>query len=366
MEKIAVQGAGLVKSFDNLTVVNQVNINVEAGKLVTFLGPSGCGKTTLLRMIAGLLEPDEGEITISGQLVFSSSKRINIPSAKRNIGMVFQSYAIWPHYDVFGNVAYPLRIRKFSQSEIREKVLKALSLVKIDHLARRYPGELSGGQQQRVALARAVVYSPQLLLLDEPLANLDAQVRESVRFEIKELQKLTKVSTIYVTHDQNEAMVLSDKVVILENGMLIQEGTPFEIYSHPKSKFVAGFIGMSNFIDAKVSRTEEDYMIVETDEGIEIRCLSKSSCNRLSPGNRVLLCIRPEDFEIHNSRPKEGVNVFKGRIQRLDFLGNIVNYWVGVEGWDLRVQAHPSFERDRRGDTIFLRISEENIKYVNE
>lgn len=359
--KIAVKAVGLVKSFGDLTAVNHVNINVEEGNLVTFLGPSGCGKTTLLRMIAGLLNPDEGEITIDDQVVFSRPQGINMPSEERDIGMVFQSYAIWPHYTVFENIAYPLKIRKFSKSEIKEKVTNVLSMVRMEGMADRYPGELSGGQQQRVALVRAVVYSPRLLLLDEPLANLDAVVRENVRFEIKELQRQTKVTSIYVTHDQAEAMVLSDKVIVINDGELIQEGVPFEIYSNPQSEFVASFIGMSNFIDGECSRVEQNRMIVKTSEGNEIRCVPS---DRMAPGNRVLLCIRPEDFELHANPPKEDVNVLEARIKKSAFLGNIVNYWVEVGGRTLRVQAHPSFDRERQGDTIFLRISEEQIKVI--
>lgn len=360
---LAVRGVGLVKSFGDLIAVDHININVERGELVAFLGPSGCGKTTLLRMIAGLLEPDEGEVTIDDQVVFSRSKGINIPAEKRDIGMVFQSYAVWPHYMVFQNIAYPLKIRKFSKSEIRKKVANVLSLVKMEHLDNRYPGELSGGQQQRVALARALVYSPRLLLLDEPLANLDALVRESVRFEIKELQRQTQVTTIYVTHDQSEAMVLSDKVFVMENGVLIQEGTPSEIYCNPKSKFVASFVGTSNFIYGEVSRIEEDRLIVKTDEGNEIRC-PPINRDRMAPGKRLVLCVRPEDFEVHANRPKEDVNVLKARILKSAFLGNIINYWVEVKGLTLRVQAHPSFERERQGDTIFLRIREKDIKVL--
>jgi iron(III) transport system ATP-binding protein len=278
--------------------------------------------------------------------------------------MVFQSYAIWPHYTVFENVAYPLKIRKFSKSDIKEKVEKVLSLVAMDHLSNRYPGELSGGQQQRVALARAVVYSPRLLLLDEPLANLDARVRESVRFEIKELQRHTKVTAIYVTHDQSEAMVLSDRILVIENGVLIQEGTASEIYCNPKSQFVASFIGTSNFITGEVTRIEENHMIVKTDDGYEIN-FSLSNRDKLEQGIRLLLCIRPEDFELHINRPKEEFNVFEAKIQKSAFLGNIVDYWVEMNGQNLRVQANPYFDRARQKDIIYLKIREEQIKILN-
>ena len=364
--KIGVKTTDLVKSFGQLTVVDHFSLNVEEGQLVTLLGPSGCGKTTILRMIAGLLDPDEGEITIGGQEVFSRFHGVNVPAEKRDIGMVFQSYAIWPHYKVFENIAFPLKIRRaFSKAEIQEKVDNVLSLVKMQHLADRYPGELSGGQQQRVALARALVYSPWLLLLDEPLANLDAQVRESVRFEIKELQKKTKVTTIYVTHDQAEAMVLSDNVVVIENGILVQQGPPTEIYCSPKSKFVAGFIGMSNFISGEISKVEEGCPIVRIHGGKEVRC-GELAATGLDLGEPVLLCIRPEDFELHLELPEEDGDVWKAKVKNVAFLGNIVMYWVEVAGNTLRVQGHPYFEIDRQGDDIFLSIRHDQIKLIKE
>lgn len=363
--KIMVSSVDLVKTFGDFTAVNHVSINVEEGKLVTFLGPSGSGKTTIMRMIAGLMEPDEGEITISDRVVFSRSQGINVLAEKRGIGMVFQSYAIWPHLTVFDNIAYPLKIRKFSKSEIKQKVAEVLSLVKMGDLSSRYPGELSGGQQQRVALARALVYSPRLLLLDEPLANLDAKVREIVRFELKEVQRRTKVTTIYVTHDQSEAMVLSDKVIVMENGMVVQEGTPFEIYHKPQSKFVADFIGVSNCIPGVVSRIiDEGSRIVETEEGGEIVCCGPNSHLVSTLGTRVLLCMRPEDFKLHTEHPEKEVNVLEGKVQRSAFLGNIVIYWVKVGDLSLKVQADPYFEVKRQEDKIFLSIKGDRINVI--
>ncbi|MEW6409852.1 MAG: ABC transporter ATP-binding protein [Nitrospirota bacterium] len=361
--KIMVSAVDLVKSFGDFTAVNHISIDVEDGKLVTFLGPSGSGKTTTMRMIAGLLEPDQGEVIINEKTVFSRSQGINEPAEKRDIGMVFQSYAIWPHLTVYNNIAYPLRIRKFSKSKITEKVDEILSLVHMEGLADRYPGELSGGQQQRVALARALVYSPRLLLLDEPLANLDAKVREIVRFELKEIQRRTGVTTIYVTHDQSEAMVLSDKVIVMESGAVVQEGTPFEIYHKPQSKFVADFIGVSNFIPGVISRIDEGCRIVETEEGEEVVCSGLNS-HLVGLGSRVLLCIRPEDFELYTERPGKVVNILEGKIQRSAFLGNVINYWVKVGDLTLRVQANPYFEVERKKDRIFLSLREDRIKMI--
>lgn len=361
--EIMVRAVDLVKTFGDFTAVNHMTINVEAGKLVTFLGPSGSGKTTMMRMIAGLLEPDKGEITIDKRIVYSRQQGINVPAEKRDIGMVFQSYAIWPHLTVFNNVAYPLKIRKFSKEKIKEKVEEALSLVKMEHLSDRYPGELSGGQQQRVALSRALVYSPHLLLLDEPLANLDAKVRETVRFELKEVQRRTKATTIYVTHDQAEAMVLSDRVIVMENGMVVQEGTPLEIYHKPQSKFVADFIGTSNFIPGVVDRIDESYWIVRIEEGEEISC-SGFNYHSITPGSPVLLCIRPEDFELHVERPEKRANVFESKIQRSAFLGNVIIYWVKIGDMTLRVQANPYFEVERKKDKVFLSLREDRIKVI--
>ncbi len=362
-KKMAVKAVGLAKSFGEFAAVKNLDVTIEKGEFFTLLGPSGCGKTTTLFMIAGLYDPDRGEITINDRIVFSRSQGINVPAEKRGIGMVFQSYAIWPHYTVFENIAYPLKIRKFPKSEIRDKVAAVLSLVKMDNLGDRYPGELSGGQQQRVALARALVYSPSLLLLDEPLANLDYKVREVVRFELKELQRRTKVTTIYVTHDQTEAMVLSDRIAVLEKGELAQEGTPSEIYLKPKSKFVADFIGLSNFIPGVVNRVEEDYQIVKMEKGGEIR-FSGINYHRLTPGKKVLLCLRPEDFELHTERPETGLNVWEAKIRESAFLGNIVTYWVEMAGQVLRVQSHPYFDVERKGDKIFLSIREKQIKII--
>jgi iron(III) transport system ATP-binding protein len=361
-----VKAVDLVKNYGKLTVVNHFDLSIEKGQLITLLGPSGCGKTTILRMIAGLIDPDNGDIIIEGQTVFSRSKNVNIPAEKRDIGMVFQSYAIWPHYTVFDNIAFPLKIRhKFNKTQIKEKVDNVLSLVKMEHLANRYPGELSGGQQQRVSLARALVYSPRLLLLDEPLANLDAQVRESVRFEIKELQRQTKVTTIYVTHDQAEAMVLSDNVMVMENGVLVQNGPPSEIYCNPKSKFVAGFIGMSNFIPGNVCRLEAGCPIVKLDIGEEVRC-AKAPFGELKEGKPVLLCVRPEDFELHSQKPKTDGNIWKVKVKNTEFLGNIVLYWVEMGKNTLKVQGHPYFEMERNSEDIYLSVRHNQIKLIDE
>src|SRR5437867_1917113 len=233
-----------------------VSFEVPRGKLFTLLGPSGCGKTTTLRSIAGLEKPISGEIAIDGRVVYSSSKGIFVAPNKRNFGMVFQSYAIWPHMNVFQNVAFPLEVRRLSRKEIRERVERVLTAVQLDHLVNREATKLSGGQQQRLALARALVMEPQLLLLDEPLSNLDAKLRDAMRTELKRLQRELSLTTVYVTHDQSEALALSHEIAVMNEGRIIQVGTPRQIYEQPHDKFVADFVGTTNFIGGTVTSVE--------------------------------------------------------------------------------------------------------------
>ena len=236
----------ITKKFGDSVVLNDFSDEFRDGEFVTLLGPSGCGKTTMLRMIAGFEKPTSGEIRIDGRTV--SSADTFVPPEKRELGMVFQSYAVWPHMNVFNNVAYPLKIRKLPKAEIKEKVDKVLESVHLSQYSKRMPSELSGGQQQRVALARALVAEPKVLLLDEPLSNLDAKLRERMRFEIKEIQERLHINVIYVTHDQGEAMTMSDRVFVINSGVLQQVGTPVEIYRSPKNQFVADFVGKVNFL----------------------------------------------------------------------------------------------------------------------
>src|ERR671920_13695 len=231
-----------------------VTFDVPEGELFTLLGPSGCGKTTTLRSVAGLERPTSGEIQVGGRIVYSSQKGIFVPPNKRDFGMVFQSYAIWPHMNVFQNAAFPLQVRssKLSSKDIQDKVKRVLSAVGLDHLADREATKLSGGQQQRLALARALVMQPKLLLLDEPLSNLDAKLRVRLRFELKRIQRDLGLTTIYVTHDQGEALALSHEIAVMNEGRVVQIGPPRAIYERPKTKFVADFIGTTNFIDGQV------------------------------------------------------------------------------------------------------------------
>ena len=332
-----------------------VSFDVPEGKLFTLLGPSGCGKTTTLRSIAGLERPRAGEITVDGRLLYSSSSRIFTAPNERNIGMVFQSYAIWPHMTVYRNAAFPLEVgrRQLSGNEIRERVMKVLGIVGLDALAEREATRLSGGQQQRLALARALVMGPQLLLLDEPMSNLDAKLRERMRFELKRIQRDTGVTTVYVTHDQTEALALSHEIAVMNEGRIIQIGSPREIYERPGSRFVADFIGRTNLLAGKIASPGSgpcDYRV-----NTVLGELHACSADGLRAGDAVTLSLRPEDLELSEHRP-EGPNVCQGTVSAKVFLGDTVDFQVAVGDQLLLATAHPSL-RTRVGEPIFLRIS---------
>ena len=301
-----------------VTAVNDVNLEIEKGELVTLLGPSGCGKTTTLRMIAGFEFPSSGEIILDGE-------QINmLPPHKRDMSMVFQSYAIFPHLTVFENIAYGLNVKKMAKKEIHKKVDWVLGLVHLEGFGSRSPGQLSGGQQQRVALARALVMEPKVLLMDEPLSNLDAKLREEMRTEIRRIQKELNITSVYVTHDQIEAMTLSDKVVVMNQGVIEQIGTPVQIYRFPNSKFVANFIGRANFLDGKVISQKETELVAEVfGKKINLAC----SKQVFSKGDSIILIVRPEMMKI-----KKSGEVFEGIVRRAVYLGDCIEYDVEVAG----------------------------------
>src|SRR5512132_1166290 len=285
-----------------------VAFTVDEGRLFTLLGPSGCGKTTTLRSIAGLERPRAGEISVNGRVVYSSSKGVFVTPNRRGFGMVFQSYAIWPHMNVFQNAAFPLEVgdKRYSRKEIRDKVMRVLSAVQLDHLADREATKLSGGQQQRLALARALVMEPALLLLDEPLSNLDAKLRHHLRFELKRLQRELKITTVYVTHDQSEALALSHEIAVMSEGRILQIGSPRDVYERPANPFVADFVGSTNFLDGSVLGPDgsDGRYRVRT----EIGDLTVLATETLRADDKVLLSVRPEDVELQESRP-DGLNV---------------------------------------------------------
>lgn len=332
--------------------IKGVSIRMKTGEFLTLLGPSGCGKTTTLRSVAGLETPDTGEISIDGSVVFSRSKRIAVPTEKRDIGMVFQSYAIWPHMSVFENVAFPLKTtRKFTAGEVEKKVEDALRLVRMEALIRRPSTQLSGGQQQRVALARALVKQPKLLLLDEPLSNLDAKLREEMRIEIKDLAKELDLSVLYVTHDQAEALAMSDRILVMQDGLVLQEGTPLEIYRKPQTQFVANFIGSANLFEGRLLNHSGDMGDVETRHG-KLKCLLSRD---FSDGDPVLISTRPEEVRLFKQKPSEIENVFAGKIAKLTFLGDCLDCRIDLEPDLIRAKLQPDLIY-KEGESIFVQL----------
>jgi iron(III) transport system ATP-binding protein len=301
-----------------VTAVHDVNLDIEKGELVTLLGPSGCGKTTTLRMIAGFEFPTQGSITLDGREINS------LPPHKREMSMVFQSYAIFPHLTVFENIAYGLNVQRLSKAVIKERVDKVLDLVHLEGYGDRAPTQLSGGQQQRVALARALIMEPKVLLMDEPLSNLDAKLREEMRTEIRRIQKAMNITSVYVTHDQIEAMTLSDRIVVMNEGLIEQIGTPVEIYRFPNSRFVADFIGRANFVPGEVRQKSDGRLTVNVfGETLELTNIQRDFRTQ----EAVTLIIRPEMIRI-----KKSGELFKGVIRRTVYLGDVIEYDVEVSG----------------------------------
>ena len=359
---------GLIKRFGDEVAVAGISLNIDKGEFVTLLGPSGCGKTTTLRCIAGLEHPDTGEISIEGVPITSIEKGIFLNPEDRNLGMVFQSYAVWPHMTVFENVAFGLKIRQVNRNEIKEKTHKALELVGLGDLAERYATKLSGGQRQRVALARAIVYSPEVILFDEPLSNLDAKLREQMRIELVRLQQEIGITSIYVTHDQTEALVMSDRVVVMNEGIIQQIDNPETIYTHPSNSFVASFIGVANLIEGRfLSRSGQiadvEFTSVSEGESIHLKALGAESATK---DQRVILCLRPEDITLCLATPPEGtVNVLPGEIIETVYQGNLLDCQVRIGSHEIAVQMN-HFEQLDRGRKIYLTFSPEHALLLTE
>ena len=344
-----------------------VSFEVPDGALFTLLGPSGCGKTTTLRSIAGLERPRSGTIEIGGQTVFSSDKGIFVAPNKRNFGMVFQSYAIWPHMNVFKNVAFPLEVRKVrpSRKEIEQKVMRVLSAVQLAEYVDRDATKLSGGQQQRLALARALVMEPRLLLLDEPLSNLDAKLREAMRFELKRMQRDFGLTTIYVTHDQSEALALSHEIAVMSEGRIVQIGSPRDIYERPRNKFVADFVGSTNFIGGTMvsASSGNGRCRVATALGeLNVQCVEN-----LAKGATVVVSVRPEDVELSEVEPAREAddNHCRGVVEAKVFLGDYLDFQVKVGESVLLARVHPSL-RTPTGDPINVRMRAEKCVAIAE
>jgi iron(III) transport system ATP-binding protein len=340
----------LRKVYGESVALRDIDLEVKNGEVMALLGPSGCGKTTTLQLLAGFLKPDGGEIRVGDRVV--STSRSVVPPERRNMSLIFQSYAVWPHKTVRENVAFGLEVRRVAREELKRRVDRALSTVRLDKLADRYPAELSGGQQQRVALARAMVVEPDILLLDEPLSNLDANLREEMRFEVRRLHDETGITMVYVTHDQAEAMVTADRIAVMNLGRVEQVATPYEVYERPTTEFVAAFIGRTNTLLGKIVSKG----VVELDGmGVKVQAQDETGC---ATGEEVAVCIRPHQvlFERPNG---SAVNEIKGRVSRAAYLGETRDYQVELAAGQprVRVTARPTldYQVDREA-TLFLPI----------
>jgi iron(III) transport system ATP-binding protein len=333
-----IQIDNLVKTFGDQRALDGVCFGVEEGELFTLLGPSGCGKSTTLMSIAGFQQPEQGRVVVGDETFFDADRRINVAAERRNLGIVFQSYAVWPHMTVFENLAFPLEVRRMKRAAVRERVHEVLELVEMPDYAKRYPHQLSGGQQQRVALARALVYSPSVLLLDEPFSNLDAKLRVRARTWVKELQQSLGLTTIFVTHDQDEALSMSDRVVVMSAGQIQQIGTPEDVYRTPANRFVAEFVGRVNLIDGVVSSRDGVRTVVDVDPSHRL-AVATTDASPLK--NRVTLAVRPEALTLirADEASTNGTNTWDANVHAVAFLGDHYEYELEAGAIPLMVQS---------------------------
>ena len=346
----------LTKRFDQVVAVNNVNLEIADQEFVVLVGPSGCGKTTTLRMVAGFYKPDGGEI------YFNQSVINDIPPHKRDTGMVFQNYALWPHMDIYSNVAFGLQMRKIPREEMRRRVLHILDLVGMKGMEDRNPGQLSGGQQQRIALARALVIEPQVLLLDEPLSNLDAKLRVDMRTEIRRIQREFAITTIYVTHDQEESLSISNRIAVMNEGRLVQVGSPREIYESPINQFVAQFIGSTNFIKGTIDSLDNSMVTLDTEYGKVVVHVDRQL--NLKENQEVLCSVRPEAILLSpQTQDKNQPNTIPGKIELQTYLGEVVRYQILVEETDKMFYANTQNISGSKvyeiGEKVTIRFSED-------
>ncbi|MCX7787491.1 MAG: ABC transporter ATP-binding protein [Spirochaetes bacterium] len=337
----------VTKRFNQVVAVNKLNLEVKKGECFSFLGPSGCGKTTTLRMIAGFEDLDEGELLVDGEVYSSSYKRYYLPPERRDFGMVFQAFAVWPHLTVWDNVAFPLQIRRIPKVEMEKRVKEALQSTGLSAMKDLYPSKLSGGEQQRIALARAVAINPKVMLLDEPLSNLDPKLREEMRFEIKDLQRRFGFTILYVTHDQAEAMALSDRMLVMNSGVVQQIGKPLEIYNEPANKFVFSFIGLSNFLKVRL-RQGKAYPL-DLEEGNPISHEAPSEL-----GDVCYAAFRPAEVDLVSGSSGEGI---PASVARSTFLGDLVDYRISIGNQEIRVQKPKKNGVLRNGESCRIRIN---------
>ncbi|MBS1270329.1 MAG: Spermidine/putrescine import ATP-binding protein PotA [Gammaproteobacteria bacterium] len=348
-DKVAVKLDGIVKRFGGFVAVYEMNLEIREGEFVTFLGPSGCGKTTTLRMVAGLLDPSNGDILVH-------DKRVNdLPIHKRNLGLVFQNYALFPHKSIFDNVAFGLKYRDVSKEELKKRVTDALELVQLPHTADRYPAQLSGGQQQRVALARAIVIQPEVLLLDEPLSALDANLRENMRVELKRIQDQLGITTIFVTHDQAEALAMSDRIVVMSDGRVEQVGSPQEVYTSPSSLFVAQFLGNSNILSGRLD-SKNGALSVYVD-GLDSIQVDPKQLKDFRDGDSVALVIRAEKLTLGEAKQDEDhATQLTGHVDAVDYQGQAARYFVTAGGHSLQAFNQIDQQPVKEGTDVHIRI----------
>ncbi|MEM3692676.1 MAG: ABC transporter ATP-binding protein [Candidatus Bathyarchaeia archaeon] len=355
---VRVELKGVSKYFGKVVAAEDVSFEVKEGELFFLLGPSGCGKTTILRIIAGFYQPDRGDVLFDGKSV------LGVPAHKRGTGMVFQNYALWPHMTVYDNVAYGLKVRGVPMQERVSRVKEVLKIVKMEDYVMRYPNQLSGGQQQRVALARALVVEPEVLLLDEPLSNLDAKLRLETREEIKRIQRELKITTVYVTHDQEEALSMADRIAIMNLGKIEQIGSPNEVYNNPRNRFVAEFIGEANSFEGKIEGFLEEgkdrFLLIHTDYGLKIR--ARAGDEGLKEGLKVICMVRPERLDILSSPPKTSKNVIEAQVLAINYYGAAEHYRLQGPGkMELKATVfRPTGYGVREGEKAFVTFRPED------
>ena len=361
MASLAVES--LAKNFGSVVALDNVSLEIKTGEFVTLLGPSGCGKTTFLRLVAGLERPTNGRIYLDGECIN------DIPPYRCEMGLVVQNYALFPHMTVFDNVAYGLKVRRLGAEEIGRRVGEALDRVRLAGFEKRFPRQLSGGQQQRCALARAIVIRPRVLLLDEALGALDKKLREEMQVELKQLQRQLHLTTLHVTHDQEEALGMSDRIVVLNHGSVEQFGTPLELYNHPKTEFVASFIGDANVFRAKVEKVAADGMIrARSEDGLDLVCTIAGAV--LSLQDQIVVVVRPERISLLDTRPEEKENLFEGRIEAVVYHGNAAKVVVGITNERRILVLEPSFSEIGRqssrqsGDQVCITWSPGDARVV--
>ena len=358
-----IQITGLKKYYQSegkvIKALDGVDLTIPANKIFTLLGPSGCGKTTLLRCIVGLETPDEGEIRIGDSIVWSSSKNVYVPTEKRGLGMVFQTYAIWPHMNVFNNVAYPLQNQKMPKAEIANRVAKTLQFVQLEGFEHRPATKLSGGQQQRVALARALVAEPKVILFDEPLSNLDAKLREETRKELRTFLSELEITAVYVTHDRIEALALSDSIGVMRSGNIIEIGSPKKIYFDADHQFVADFIGRANLIPAQITSQKKDFTTVDTPIG-PVVCHQRE----FDANSELTLCIRPEFINFDEGSLKVQKNVFTGVVETMVFVGDVYEGEIRIGDTILMTRMDPESIL-QEGDSISFSVKPEHCLLVS-